>query len=145
MLDLVVTNCQEKIVRITDGGRLGRSDHNIITVEIMAEIKNKEDYIRKPDWRRANYEGMRMELRGINWQQSLMAATVNEEWLEFKKIIEELTDRYVPVATFRNTNKPKWLTKDIRLLKQKKNAWRIARLYRNSETIARYEQLEKKW
>ena len=42
MLDLVVTNCQEKIVRITDGGRLGRSDHNIITVEIMAEIKNKE-------------------------------------------------------------------------------------------------------
>ena len=45
MLDLVVTNCQEKIVRITDGGRLGRSDHNIITVEIMAEIKNKEDYI----------------------------------------------------------------------------------------------------
>ena len=87
---------------------------------------------------------MRMELRGINWQQSLMAATVNEEWLEFKKIIEELTDRYVPVATFRNTNKPKWLTKDIsRLLKQKKSAWRIARLYRNSETIARYEQLEK--
>ena len=42
MLDLVVKNCQEKIVRITDGGRLGRSDHNIITVEIMAEIKNKE-------------------------------------------------------------------------------------------------------
>ena len=144
MLDLVVTNCQEKIVRITDGGRLGRSDHNIITVEIIAEIKNKEDYIRKPDWRRANYEGMIMELRGINWQQSLMAATVNEEWLEFKKIIEELTDRYAPVATFRNTTKPKWLTKDIsRLLKQKKSAWRIARLYRNSETIARYEQLEK--
>ena len=45
---------------------------------------------------------------------------------------------------FRNTNKPKWLTKDIsRLLKQKKSAWRTARLYRNSETIARYEQLEK--
>ena len=28
VLDLVVTNCQEKIVGVNDAGRLGRSDHS---------------------------------------------------------------------------------------------------------------------
>ena len=48
------------------------------------------------------------------------------------------------MATFRTKFKPKWLTKEVvKLLKQKKNAWRTARLYRNKETLARYEQLER--
>ena len=111
---------------------------------MLVDCKDNGEHIRRPDWRRANYEGMKLELELINWQQALAAITVNGAWLRFKKIVEDLTERYVPVTTFRSKFKPKWLTKEVvKLLKQKKNAWRTARLYRNKETLARYEQLER--
>ena len=41
---------------------------------------------------------MKLELELINWQQALAATTVNGAWLRFKKIVEDLTERYVPVG-----------------------------------------------
>ena len=71
VLDLVVTNYQEKIVGVNEAGRLGRSDHSIIVIEMLVDCKDDGEHIRRPDWRRANYEGMKLELELINWQQTL--------------------------------------------------------------------------
>jgi hypothetical protein len=38
MLDLVISNCPEKFLTVTDAGRLGRSDHMIIMLDLLSEI-----------------------------------------------------------------------------------------------------------
>jgi hypothetical protein len=47
ILDLVITNCPDKVLDISDGGRLGKSDHCIIMVDINATFTDRSE-CRKP-------------------------------------------------------------------------------------------------
>jgi hypothetical protein len=39
-LDLIIVNCPEKVLTVCGSGRLGRSDHEKITFEIVVEISD---------------------------------------------------------------------------------------------------------
>jgi hypothetical protein len=39
MLDLIITNCPEKVLTVLDGGSLGKSDHCIILAEVECDIR----------------------------------------------------------------------------------------------------------
>jgi hypothetical protein len=41
ILDLVLVNCPERILTVNDAGRLGRSDHEKIVIEIIAGIRDE--------------------------------------------------------------------------------------------------------
>jgi len=54
ILDLLITNCADRIVDISDAGRLGRSDHCILTIEIEC---SKEQTCKDPpryNWHKAD-------------------------------------------------------------------------------------------
>ncbi len=40
-LDLLITNCLERVLTVTNGGQLGRSDHCIVLVEIECSVSRK--------------------------------------------------------------------------------------------------------
>ncbi len=59
ILDLVLSNITEKTVRVEESGRLGRSDHCIIKIEVYAELKIKNTVKRRFNWGRADWDSMR--------------------------------------------------------------------------------------
>ena len=62
ILDLVITNMPERIQEVREEGRLGRSDHNMIVVEISVGKLAREEQHARPDWRKADRKSMKAEL-----------------------------------------------------------------------------------
>ena len=68
ILDLILTN-QDDLVKETDVGKqLGNSDHCEIRFILQGEkdVRSVNKH-RVPDFRKANYEGLRRHLKGISW------------------------------------------------------------------------------
>ena len=63
LLDVVLTNCSEKILSVTDVGVLGRSDHCIIAVDIVAYPVTNLVRVRKPNWKKADRVGIKTILK----------------------------------------------------------------------------------
>ena len=143
ILDLVLTkNCD--VISVKGEGRLGKSDHCIIGVEIGLSSKTGTgNSTRRPDWRKANFRAMREDLEMVDWERELNG-DLETMWQKFRNITERLTYQYVPKSTARGPDKPQWLSREIiRLVRSKNRSWKTARLYKNKETIERYENLAK--
>ncbi len=83
-VDLVITNCPVKVLTLTDGGRLGKSDHCIIVVKVECDIQRQVSEQITKNWSRANFEGMRSMLEGIDWKVLLRGGSDEDAWSAFK-------------------------------------------------------------
>ncbi len=77
-LDLVLTNILERVFEISEAGRLGRSDHEMILLTMTMESRGESSKREVPNCRQADWMSMRRELEGENWPQCLQAKTANE-------------------------------------------------------------------
>jgi hypothetical protein len=113
MLDLVVTNCPDRILTVNEAGRLGRSDHEMIVLELLNEIEKSTETGRQRkivNWRRGDYSGMKQFFLNYQWR---LNGTVTDDWNEFKNVINYLVENFIPVLKMRNKQHPKWLTTEI--------------------------------
>jgi hypothetical protein len=71
-LDLVIVNCPERILTVNGTGRLGRSDHEMLKLEILVNKCRGGQTNNRPmlNWKRANYEGMKHYLETYRWSIS---------------------------------------------------------------------------
>jgi hypothetical protein len=140
-LDLVLTNMPERIDEVMEAGRLGKSDHVVIMTKINVGSEGEEEREPVPDWRRANWEAMRSELRNINWRESLDGKTTDRAWRELTETVAKLVAEHVPQRRKRNHNKPAWMTREIlRAVRKKKRMWRAVR---NNRITEEYKKVEK--
>jgi hypothetical protein len=105
VLDLVLVNCPEQILTVNGTGRLGKSDHEMITVEIMIneqKCQNENGPVIL-NWKRADYTGMREFLYNYRWSLGT-DSSVNEDWNEFKSVMTCLVDNFIPVSKIRSKN-----------------------------------------
>jgi len=87
-LDLVLTNIPERVVEIMDTGRLGSSDHVMLTLLVqVGQIPQPTK--RVLNWRRADWEGMRKDMRRIGWKVELSGLTVDRMWSVLKRKVEQ--------------------------------------------------------
>jgi len=102
-LDLVITNCPERIIDITDQGRLGRSDHCIlhIVMESQLHIVSRDQAGR--NWRKANMEALQSELASVPWEEELTGKQTEEAWLSFRKVLDTAIEKHVPLTRTRCT------------------------------------------
>jgi hypothetical protein len=143
VLDLVITNCGDRILNVEDGGRLGRSDHAIINVTVAAEIKEQSHTAPRHNWLKADLENMRKDLRQKRWNIN-GNTDIEGDWRELKDTLRMLTDKYVPVLKPRIDVRPRWLSRDIiKLIRQKKSAWKEAKYHNAGPQLERYKRLEK--
>ena len=85
------------------------------------------------DYNKADYEGMRKELEEVDWPMLLGSRPMEDAWLRFKRIYNNLEDRYIPMkrSTTCSRKKPKWLNnKAINMVKKKH---RVFRKYRRND------------
>jgi hypothetical protein len=143
ILDLVITNCCERIINIEEAGKLGNSDHSALFVEVSVKIAQNSKSFNRLDWKRADFNAIRTVLREINWEQKLNG-TVEQDWESFKNKLHECVAKFVPLRRIPKNQKPKWLSREIvKLLRRKRAAWKDYRLYGTHEHSERYKKVEK--
>ena len=74
------------------------------------------------DYRRADFESMREELRGVCWDE-LLDGGIHEAWTKFKDLLKSLERKYIPVK-YVARKKPLWITrKAIEAVRKKRRAF----------------------
>ena len=100
-LDLIVTNMPEKIDNICEVGRLGRSDHCKLQFDLRIDSKFESSRRRMANWKRANWDRIRIGLEETVWPTTGDPATAEETWQLLRKRIEELNKENVPECDFK--------------------------------------------
>ena len=141
ILDLVLTNMPERISEVREEGRLGKSDHCMIVTEISVGKSSRDNLLPSPDWRRADWDGMKAELSGA-WRREVMLEDGDMAWRMMKARVEDLIRRFVPERRRRNQNRPMWMTQEIlRAIRKKKRLWKRDK---HKADKAEYNEHEKK-
>ena len=68
ILDLVFTNNETLVSQVEMGAKFDVSDHNKIRFKINAKRKVEQNTALVPDFRKANYQGLRYHLQSIDWE-----------------------------------------------------------------------------
>jgi hypothetical protein len=137
ILDLILTNCPDKFLSVKDVGCLGASDHCIIVSEIETGLPKLQPAT-ITNWRKGNYNEIRIKLGQTNWGRILNNTDLKEAWHKFRNIISDLVDEYVPKKVVKGAGQPRWLTCEIKnLLNRKRKAWK--RFKRESSVASREE------
>jgi hypothetical protein len=84
VLDLFITNCPHRVLSVEDVGRLGRSDHCVILMEMECAVKRKVNFQPSKNWSSANFEGMRRQIEKVNWARRLDNMCTEDAWNAFK-------------------------------------------------------------
>ena len=75
---------------------LTSSDHGLVKWSIYVGVERREDCRESRDYKRADIEGMRAELRGVDWV-GLLNGDVEEDWTRFRDLLRDLERRFIPV------------------------------------------------
>ena len=150
ILDLVLSNRENLINNVNIGDKLGSSDHNEIRFNINWRNKPIENLTVVPNFRQANYDGLRTFLQEAWGYLDLSSdlthgdvrsgyetenPTVEEGYLNFKQIIHRGQEQNIPNKQFRTGNSdPRWLNNRLKyLIGKKKGIYR--RVQRGEERL----------
>ena len=147
ILDLVLSLSENDISSIEINPGLGKSDHKTLSWNYLLSTDRKENTLKVPDFRKADFNKLRELMKNVNWE-CMANLNAEEAWVKFKNIIQEGVEMYVPFKQFREINKPMWMTTEIlRGIKAKKKLWRKHRTekdkFEKSKYWAKYKTLEK--
>jgi hypothetical protein len=134
VLDLVLTNCSDRILEVSDVGRLGKSDFCS-----SSQVKNSSRY----NWHKANIDQINSDLLIENWTATLAGKTVEDAWNSFKDSLLESVERNVPKCGTGMKLKNPWMTREIlRLVRKKWRKWQAVKSSRTPEELKEYQELE---
>jgi Reverse transcriptase (RNA-dependent DNA polymerase)/Endonuclease-reverse transcriptase len=141
ILDLVITDSPERVLDISEEGRLGSSDHVMLLTRVTVGAGTPPNVRAMPDWGRADWQGMRGELQQVDWNAALHGKSADQAWTHLREKVEEVVTRFVPERRRRNHDKPPWLSRNIlRAIRRKKRLWRQAK---QGQNVPEYKAAEK--
>ncbi len=144
ILDLVLCNNPEKILAVSSCGRLGRSDHEMIVVELDLPRRPEAKQAAKPSWERADRASMQAELVSENWSEKIANQNTEEAWQSIKTKLTQLEHQHVPRRPWRGLKRPPWMnTELLRMIRQKRKLWSKYKKQNNNETWTKYKEVEK--
>ena len=104
-LDLVISNIPGRIGTVSEGGKLGNSDHCIILTEIMGSISTQAPLHTVWNFKYAKFENMKNVLREIQWNDILIN-DMETDWNAFKSILTTLCDQFIPKKQSKKKSNP---------------------------------------
>ena len=124
-LDLILCDKENMVTEVQLEGRIGKSDHDMISFE-MCVSKTKEIVKRLlPDYRKAKFTEMRESMRKVNWDRELEGKSVNEAWNSIKGHTKSLMSEFVPMKKPRRNDEPRWMDNEVKkTIERKKRAWK---------------------
>ena len=112
-LDLVLSDREGVIKTVKMEGRIGKSDHEIISFSICVDAKRINEHGASRDYNRAKYEAMRNDLDGVDWVEELRGKYVDGIWETIKGRLHDLVETHVPFRTAKMKNQPRWMDNEI--------------------------------
>ena len=110
---------------------LANSDHSMITWNVSRGSESGEvGSGDKLDYKRADFEGLRKELRETDWRK-LLSGDINEDWITFRDRLLMLESRYVPVKKFNSAKRKKEVWINNRAIKSVNRKRKIFRKYKD--------------
>jgi Endonuclease-reverse transcriptase len=94
-LDLVLTNIPERVQDVHEVGRIGRSDHSAVVVELVIRPEYG-DQVRLKNWRRANWDGIRKGISDTVWATTHDQSSAETAWQHLRERLDELIAQHVP-------------------------------------------------
>ena len=107
------------VSQVEIGARFDVSDHHEIRFKINAkEVEQNTAFV--PDFRKANYQGLRYHLQIIHWGRIGVGRWEdqnNEVEMHYNSIVRKIhtgKEQYIPKRIRSNRNDPKWMNSSIR-------------------------------
>ena len=127
ILDLVLCNEPDMVGELRVLECLSSSDHNMVLWEVYFGGGEKGTVGTPLDYKRADYEKMREDLRSVDWDTFFPdASSVNEDWIRFKGYLEELVRKYIPAKKlYGRRRKSIWIThRAVKAVEKKRRTFR---------------------
>ena len=124
LLDSVISSDPSLIDKVTVLCQFGSSDHNVLQWYVNLESEHSEYSRECLNYSKADFDGIRSQLRDIDWDYEL-AGTVQNSWDIFKAKLHELKGRYA------KRNKSIWMTRKVMKLVEKKH-----RIFRKHKDVS---------
>ncbi|KAJ7427992.1 hypothetical protein WISP_02289 [Willisornis vidua] len=125
-LDLLFTNREGLVGDVVVRGCLGHSDHEIIDISILRDVRRAINKTSTLDFRRADFGLFRRLVWSIPWETTLENKGVREGWTYFKKEVlsaQEQADPLCQKASWRG-GQPAWLNRKIlKGIREKRRAY----------------------
>ena len=141
-LDLVFVDEENLLDNVEIVPPLGKSDHAGIVFSIAGVVSNREGDTRRLNYWKGDYQSMNEELTDIDWKTRIGEMGVDEAWTDFRRKMENLIAKYVPMKGQRRTKKNEWITKETKKkLGERNKAWKSYRSFGSSERHRKYRKL----
>ena len=99
VLDLVLTDNDQRIENLEYESPLGKSDHGVLSFDFLCEIK-KTHYVKtKYYYRKADFESMKAELKSIDWKVLLNQDNIDTDWKLFCDKVHGSVSKHVPIRS----------------------------------------------
>ena len=142
--DLVFSSDANLVHDVKSLSPLGKSDHSMLLVTIVGATRRAVTSELVPDWKKADMEGLRGELAGMNWEEKLDNLDCEGSWTLFKTTLDELQAKYVPLKKRRANNKPAWMNPNLlRTIRKKRRMWRVYTATEDYQDYLAYKAIEK--
>ena len=142
ILDVILTYVPERIFDVEDVGRLGKSDHCMISAKVCIVNKEPAKQVPRQNWAKANWASMEHDLGRVDWARKFHGIGAEEAWNILQEKIKNTVQANVPVFRRRNADRPAWLSQTIlREVRRKKRMWHKAKA---GVDIDRYKEVERK-
>ena len=143
ILDLVFSSRANLIASVSDVGKVGKSDHSLILVELSGSVRINKTEQEVPDWGKADMGKLVDLLAEIDWEAKLQGTT-QESWDIFKSVLDEVQTECVPKKVRRSIHKPLWLTRNVlRIIRKKRRLWRTYSATKDYQDFQAYREVEK--
>jgi len=142
ILDVVLSNNPEKVGNVIEQGRVGRSDHVLIQVEVGDFLGRDEEKEMVRNWNRADWQKIRDGIEGTDWPREEDGITTEEAWGMLRRRLDDLLEENVPKTKFRK-RVSEWMTRELlQDIRRKRRLWKKAK-NGTREDKEEYEKVEK--
>ena len=109
---------------------------------VIKKIRNKNCNRVIFDYFNVDYAQLRKVAQKIDRIEIIKHCNVEDDWVAFKKVIIDITDKYIAKKSFKVSFKAKWVTKEVNKYRRfKKKAWKR---YVKLKTIESYDNYKEK-
>ena len=108
-------------------GRLGKSDHEMISFQVWVDAKRTRDQQCRRNFRRAKFKEMREALKAEGWEteREESGEGVDVIWSNIKQRLNGLIEQYAPLQKSKRRVEPLWMKGEIKKsIESKRKAWR---------------------
>ena len=107
VLDLVLTDEATQVSEICYDSPLGKSDHSVLVFDFKC-YTDRQKQPKTFNYPKGDYKSMIKEIEDSNWvnrvNEMALSCTPNELWLEFKKKLQYLRNKFVPAVNKTGTH-----------------------------------------